>query len=168
MHFFGERGGVSWRGAQRLGIDTTILSTALIRAHATTQRRQDCFSELARTHFQSDPLLTVTDCFVPLPLDNNTAIQQTGILKATFQIPDDLYREMKAEVAREGRTMREVTIQLFRQWLLARQGGLGTRPRVNWRDFPSPLASRISAEVGDHSMEAIRTSIEKGRHVERD
>ncbi|MFP4357355.1 MAG: hypothetical protein ACLFSZ_02805 [Puniceicoccaceae bacterium] len=59
--------------------------------------------------------------------------------------------------------MREVTIQLFQQWLVARKGGLGTRPRVDWRDFPSPLAAKVAAEVEDHSMEAIRSSIEKGR-----
>lgn len=84
-------------------------------------------------------------------------------MKATFQIPDELYREMKAEVAREGRTMREVTIQLFQRWLVARKGGLGMRPRVNWREFESPLAHRLSGEVTDHSMEGIRSSIEKGR-----
>jgi hypothetical protein len=38
-------------------------------------------------------------------------------MKATFQIPDALYRELKAETAREGLTMREVTIGLFEQWL---------------------------------------------------
>ena len=85
-------------------------------------------------------------------------------MKATFQIPDELYRELKSEVAREGLTMREVTIQLFQQWLVARKGGIGGRPRVNWREFRSPLASRIANEVSDHSMEAIRSSIVKGRH----
>ncbi len=84
-------------------------------------------------------------------------------MKATFQIPDELYRELKAEVAREGRTMREVTIQLFQQWLVARKGVAGGCPRVDWREFRSPLASHVSKEVADHSMEAIRTSIAKGR-----
>ncbi len=101
-------------------------------------------------------------------LDRHTAIQQTGTMKATFQIPDELYREMKAEVAREGRTMREVTIQLFQQWLVARKGGLGNRPRVDWREFPSPLATSVSTEVTDHSMGAIRSSIEKGRRGKDD
>ncbi len=89
-------------------------------------------------------------------------------MKATFQIPDELYRELKSEVAREGRTMREVTIQLFQQWLAARKGAVGGPPRVNWREFRSPLASRVPDEVSDHSMEAIRSSISKGRHVARD
>jgi hypothetical protein len=34
-------------------------------------------------------------------------------MKATFQIPDGLYREVKAETARDGRTLREVVISLF-------------------------------------------------------
>jgi hypothetical protein len=38
-------------------------------------------------------------------------------LKAIFQIPDDLYREVKAETAREGRTVRDMAISLFEQWL---------------------------------------------------
>lgn len=85
-------------------------------------------------------------------------------MKATFQIPDELYRELKSEVAREGRTMREVTIQLFRQWLAARRGGVGGRPRVNWRQFRSPLASRVPDEISDHSLDGIRSSIAKGKY----
>ena len=38
-------------------------------------------------------------------------------MKATFQNPDALYRKLKIESAREGLTMREVTISLFEQWL---------------------------------------------------
>jgi hypothetical protein len=38
-------------------------------------------------------------------------------IKVTFQIPDGLYRELKLETAREGLTLREVTISLFEQWL---------------------------------------------------
>ena len=36
-------------------------------------------------------------------------------MKETFQIPDDLYREVKAETARDGLTVREVAISLFEQ-----------------------------------------------------
>lgn len=89
-------------------------------------------------------------------------------MKATFQIPDELYRELKAEVAREGRTMREVTIHLFQQWLVARKAGAIGQPRVDWQNFRSPLASRVSKKVSDHSMEAIRSSIAKGRYGAND
>jgi len=38
-------------------------------------------------------------------------------MKATFQVPDDLCREVIAETARDGHTVREVAISLFKQWL---------------------------------------------------
>ena len=38
-------------------------------------------------------------------------------MKATIDVPDDLYRRVKAKTALEGRAVREVTIELFRNWL---------------------------------------------------
>lgn len=38
-------------------------------------------------------------------------------MKATIDIPDDLYRQVKAEAALRGVTVREVTTQLYRHWL---------------------------------------------------
>lgn len=38
-------------------------------------------------------------------------------MKVTIDIPDDLYRQVKAKVALEGRRIREVTIELFQNWL---------------------------------------------------
>jgi hypothetical protein len=38
-------------------------------------------------------------------------------MKATIEIPDELYRRVKAEAAWEGRPIREVTIELYRRWL---------------------------------------------------
>lgn len=38
-------------------------------------------------------------------------------MKATIDIPDDLYRRVKARTAQEGRRIREVTVELFLQWL---------------------------------------------------
>ena len=56
-------------------------------------------------------------------------------MKATFQIPDELYREVKAQTAREGRTVREVTIGLFERWLRERREQTSPAPAVDWRDF---------------------------------
>jgi len=42
-------------------------------------------------------------------------------MKATIDIPDDLYRQVKAEAALRGLTVREVTTRLYRRWL--REGG---------------------------------------------
>jgi hypothetical protein len=38
-------------------------------------------------------------------------------MKATIDVPDGLYRRVKARSALEGRTVRDVTILLFERWL---------------------------------------------------
>lgn len=38
-------------------------------------------------------------------------------MKVTIDIPDDLYRRVKARSAEEGRRIREVAAELFRNWL---------------------------------------------------
>lgn len=94
-----------------------------------------------------------------LLLDMQPAIQLTGRVKATFQIPDELYREVKAETAREGRTLREVTIGLFEQWLSEKQRQASSRATVDWHSFQPPLAQLVSASLDDSGMEAMRESI---------
>lgn len=43
-------------------------------------------------------------------------------MKATIDIPDVLYRRVKARAALDGRAVREVTIELYERWL-AREDG---------------------------------------------
>jgi predicted transcriptional regulator YdeE len=38
-------------------------------------------------------------------------------VKATIDIPDDLYRKVKAKTALEGRRVRDVTVELYQRWL---------------------------------------------------
>lgn len=38
-------------------------------------------------------------------------------MKATIDIPDELYRQVKAKSALLGKSVREVTVELFRQWV---------------------------------------------------
>jgi hypothetical protein len=38
-------------------------------------------------------------------------------MKATIEIPDALYRQIKAKSALQGRPVRAVTIELFERWL---------------------------------------------------
>ncbi len=38
-------------------------------------------------------------------------------MKATFDIPDDLYRGAKARSAMEGRPLRAVAVELFEKWM---------------------------------------------------
>lgn len=93
------------------------------------------------------------------PLDARPAIQQAGTVKATFQIPDELYRELKVETAREGRTMREVTISLFEQWLKQRKQPSPHPSRVDWMAFQPPLADLVPPGVSGHDPEAMRESV---------
>lgn len=38
-------------------------------------------------------------------------------MKATIEIPDDLYRRVKARSSLEGLTVKEATVRLYRAWL---------------------------------------------------
>lgn len=38
-------------------------------------------------------------------------------MKVTIEIPDGLYRRVKAQAAAEGRTVRDVTIELYQTWV---------------------------------------------------
>ncbi len=38
-------------------------------------------------------------------------------MKATIEVPDELYRRVKARSAMLGRPVREVTVELYRRWL---------------------------------------------------
>lgn len=49
-------------------------------------------------------------------------------MKATIDIPDDLYRKVKAKSALEGRPLREVAITLFRNWVERQPAGSRTPP----------------------------------------
>ena len=93
------------------------------------------------------------------PLAFHPAIQQAGSVKATFQIPDDLYREVKAETARDGRTVREVAISLFEQWLRQKKQPAPHATSIDWENFQAPLSHLMPDQVTDHSTEAMRKSI---------
>lgn len=80
-------------------------------------------------------------------------------MKATFQIPDQLYREVKAETAREGRTVREVVIGLFEQWLRQRREPSAGASSVDWHAFQPPLAKLVPPDVTEHDIDAMRDGI---------
>jgi hypothetical protein len=79
-------------------------------------------------------------------------------MKATFNIPDELYREIKARSALEGRPVRDVVITLFRQWLGQRNSEAPVQ-ETDWMRFEPPLSHLVPDDVADHSIEAIRKSI---------
>ena len=80
-------------------------------------------------------------------------------MKATFQIPDELYREVKAETARQGGTVRDVVISLFQQWLRQRKQLQIAATPVDWQSYQAPLAHLVPGNVADHSSDAMRKSI---------
>lgn len=80
-------------------------------------------------------------------------------MKATLDLPDDLYREVKARAAREGGTVREVAVRLFSRWLEREDAPGSSLPKVEWLRHRAPLGHLADPSVNDHTMETIRASI---------
>jgi len=91
-------------------------------------------------------------------------------MKATLDLPDDLYRRVKARSAMEGRPVRSVAVQLFQNWLDAPPSASLTTATVT----PAPSARKptrfdkapwlaISAKHikhgMSHEMDEIRAAI---------
>lgn len=53
-------------------------------------------------------------------------------MKATIEIPDDLYRRVKAKSALQGRTIREVTMELYQSWLVDASTTTSTPSPEEW------------------------------------
>ena len=98
-------------------------------------------------------------------------------MKATIEVPDELYRKVKARNALEGRAVREVAIELFRGYV----GHEPAAPRVELtvakeaarafqgREIPAWFGAfeKYARRVERHDMESIRESIGRGVSVER-
>jgi hypothetical protein len=86
-------------------------------------------------------------------------------MKATIDIPDSIYRRVKAKSAMEGRAVREVAVALFQGWIgedarlpaSATAGGSASRPA--WFAAARPYARRVAR----HDMASVRRSIAAGR-----
>ena len=90
-------------------------------------------------------------------------------MKATIDVPDDLYRKVKARSALEGRALREVAVELFERYLEQPEAIEPTPPparRLLDDGRPAPswfgLARPHMRDVEDHGMQAIRASIARG------
>jgi len=99
-------------------------------------------------------------------------------MKATIEIPDELYRQVKAKSALEGRAVREVTTELFQRYVheepLSGEGAKSVREEASRllgsREVPSwfGVLGKKARRVPRHDMEAIRGSIAAGISRERD
>ena len=64
-------------------------------------------------------------------------------MKATIDIPDDLYRQVKAKSALEGRPIRAVTAELYQRWLEEDTPASG-QPSAQWLEEWVRLADEAS------------------------
>lgn len=55
-------------------------------------------------------------------------------MKTTLDLPDPLYRQVKAKAATDGRSVREVTIELYEFWLAGKLRTSGPSDAVAWLD----------------------------------
>jgi hypothetical protein len=93
-------------------------------------------------------------------------------MKATIEVPDELYRQVKAKSALEGRAIREVAVELFRRYVGPQAPAQGAEltaaqeaaRRFEGREIPSWFGAfeTYARRVGRHDMEAIRASIARG------
>ena len=95
-------------------------------------------------------------------------------MKTTIDIPDDIYRRVKAKSALGGMAVREVAIGLFRSWV--EEGNADVTPRkevsVTTDGDPAPpwfgcLRKYAGNARGKHDMQSIRRSIARGIALER-
>jgi len=91
-------------------------------------------------------------------------------MKATLEIPDELYRNVKARSALEGRPVRAVAIELFEKWLTgeieseAKSSKPAQLQKETAKAYPwLKIAAKYSNPEVNYDMEDIRQSISRGR-----
>lgn len=87
-------------------------------------------------------------------------------MKVTLDIPDELYRRVKARSAMEGRPVRSVSVELFESWLDPRKEG-ALAPRVSAHqsplDAPWLAITRPHLRKGmSHDITSIREAAARG------
>jgi hypothetical protein len=84
--------------------------------------------------------------------------------KATIDIPDALYRQVKARSAMEGRPLRAVAMELFQNWLAAPRETVAKTLATETAAAPWLAITRPYLKPGmKHDMESIRAAIATGR-----
>ncbi len=87
-------------------------------------------------------------------------------MKATIDFDDALYRRLKIEAAKRGRTVREMVAEGVRYVLDGDVSGgqaTVTPPSAEWRPEWIGALRQWAEPVTDHSMSAIRQSIARAR-----
>ncbi len=90
-------------------------------------------------------------------------------MKATIEVPDELYRLVKAKSALEGRAVREVTVELYQRYVgqeeppVAKTGDVAAVEGGSFKGQAIPswfgVLGKTARAVTRHEMSAIRESI---------
>lgn len=89
-------------------------------------------------------------------------------MKATLDIPDELYRRVKARSAMEGRPVRSVAVQLFQNWLDGPPltEAQASPPELTEEELAAApwlaITRRYLKPGMSHDMDEIRAAIAKG------
>lgn len=86
-------------------------------------------------------------------------------MKATFEIPDDLYRRVKARTALEGRPLRSVAIQLFQEWLNEPASETDSARAASPEEPVAPwlaITRRYVQPAMNHDLGSMRSAIAAG------
>ena len=98
-------------------------------------------------------------------------------MKATIEVPDELYRLVKAKSALEGRAVREVTVELYQHYVgqdtlpdSTAQETAAAGSLLEGRPIPSwfGVLGKAARTVTRHDMNTIRDSIARGIARDRD
>ena len=87
-------------------------------------------------------------------------------MKATIDFDDQLYRQLKIEAARRGRTIRELIAEGVRRVLDSPLGDENQERDAKagtWNPSWLGSLSRYGQSVGDHDMSAVRESVVNAR-----
>ncbi len=90
-------------------------------------------------------------------------------MKATIEFDDALYRRLKIEAVRRGRTVRELVAEGVQHVLNAPSTATPSDPEVDastWRPSWLGSLSRYGRAVSDHAPAAVRESVAQGRRHE--
>lgn len=70
-------------------------------------------------------------------------------MKATIDVPDDLYRRVKARSALEGRSVRDVALELFKRWLGEAGPGVDQSRIPSFHDVAKAYCGKVESGVTD-------------------
>ena len=86
-------------------------------------------------------------------------------MKATLDLPDDLYRRVKSRSALEGRPVRSVAIELFEKWLSPQDLDQAHSDQFQEETLKYPwlaISTKYANKNLSHDMSDISESIAKG------